>query len=108
MDQITLTKENIKDLLKQSEKDPAYFMVNLYKFVFPDWDNISRVNGFPKISTNTSLYIMDEFTKYSNDVSNNSLVQFGLLWLNSGFSSDDLMKDFEVDLSNVELIYNTN
>lgn len=80
--------------------------INLYRYVFPDWDNIKSIDGYPKISDETSNYIFKKFIEF--DKIHHPNVMAGGLWMNSGFSTDSSGKldDWKVYLDNCKVEYN--
>jgi len=81
-----------------SETHENNALVSLYRAVIPDFDKVSKIIGFPTVSRNTAIYILDKL----KELSKNDDVQVNLLWLNKGFNSDEKMKDWIVDLKDQE------
>ena len=77
-------------------------MVNLYKLVFPDWNEIAKIDGFPRCDKDLCVYICRCFIAF--DEKHHPNVIKGGLWLNNGFSSlgaDDL--DWEIDANDIPI-----
>ena len=87
------------DILRISEKstDCMQYILNLYKFVFPDWDKIKNIEHWPAVNRKTALFIMDNATGNKHD--------FNMVWLNKGFSCDDTMPDWKVSTKKTKIIY---
>jgi hypothetical protein len=74
----------------------ADILIHLYRMVFPNWDDIERMDGWPKVNKATSRWIWDKFVAfdkvYHPDVMN------GGAWFNSGFSCQESegLKNWEV------------
>ena len=94
---IKLPKAKIDEIFL-SATDENNAMVSLYRASVPEFDKAKKLLGFPTISRNTAIYIIDKF----KELSKNDDVQINLLWLNKGFSSDENMKDWIVDLSELQ------
>ena len=94
---IKLPKAKIDEIFL-SATDENNAMVSLYRASVPEFDKAKKLLGFPTISRNTAIYIIDKF----KELSKNDDVQINLLWLNQGFSSDENMKDWIVDLSELQ------
>ena len=67
------------DRIVEESGDQADMTIALYKHVFPEWDSIISINGYPFISMRTSKYILGKFEEKG----------WSLLgtWFNSGFGS---------------------
>ena len=74
----------------------------LYQMVFPDWDKIKKVKGFPKINKNTNHKLFSRMIKF--DKKHHPNVMPGGIWMNNGFSSleGDHLEDWEVEPCEVE------
>ena len=95
--EVKLPKEQIDEIfLSATHENNA--LVSLYRAVIPEFDKVSEIIGFPTISRNTAIYILDKLI----ELSKRDPVQINLLWLNKGFNSDDKMKDWIVDLKDQE------
>lgn len=108
-----LTKEQIDQVFEQA-KEPADYVIGLYKLAFPDWDDIEQLHGFPEISKDTNAYIFrkaQDFDmkfyakKYANNPSSRPQPMLAGLWFNNGFSSldGDALPDWRVRTSHVEV-----
>ena len=99
---INLVPDKI-DLFFEDKDDQSEVFLGLYKFVFPEWDNIESINGYPTISNATSQYIFERFIAF--DKIFHPDVMAGGLWMNRGFSIDHNMPDWKVYLDECEVIY---
>lgn len=104
---IKLTKEMIDKVFKDgmNEKEPhqADVLIRIYKIAFPNWDNIKKINSWPRISKKTWMYIMSKFIAF--DKKYHPKVMNGGIWLNNGFSNNENIKDWVVDTSNCNIEY---
>ena len=66
----------------QTQED---YVIGLYKLVYPDWDSIVKINGFPKISKTLSNRIFELAIAW--DRIHCPEVVLGGAWMNNGFSS---------------------
>jgi hypothetical protein len=86
---VRLTKEQVEAILVNPEPDPTptqgAALVSLFKLVFPEFDEIAGLDGFPKINKETNEYLFKLWIafdqKYHPDVIN------GGCWMNYGWSS---------------------
>src|ERR1035437_8468956 len=71
-------------------------IVALYKLIYPDWDQIDHINGFPQCHPATGEYIMLKFIAF--DRVNHPNVINGGLWLNNGWGTigNKDLHEFEV------------
>lgn len=100
---IKVTKEQINKIFEGS-KDQADACVGLYKLAFPDWNNINKIDGWPKIGQEMAEYLFRKWTEF--DRKHHPDVMAGGLWLNKGFctlNNDHL--EWEIDISQVKLTY---
>ena len=77
----------------------------LYRLVFPDWDTIESITGWPKVGSELSQYIWLKFIAF--DQKHHPEVLAGGMWMNSGFSSygADHVPIWAVDESNCVVKY---
>ena len=94
---IKLSKETIDHIFETTENTQDA-TIALYEIAIPDYHKIDKVNGFPSISEATNKYI---FTKMIDmDIKNKVKHMNGGLWMNSGFSAENNMPDWEVFYDN--------
>lgn len=65
----------------------ADVVMSLYKLVYPDFDCIAKVDGFPKVSKDISDYIWTRMIAF--DKKHHPRVMAGGIWLDKGFSTDE-------------------
>ena len=94
---ISLTKETI-DHIFETKENTQDATIALYEVAIPDYHKIDKVNSFPKISETTNKYIFRKMIDM--DIKNKVKHMNGGLWMNSGFSYDDSMPDWEVFYDN--------
>lgn len=84
--------------------DQGEVIVELYKMVFPQWDSIEKIDGWPTINRETNDKISKLFMEF--DAKNHPETFKGGLWLNNGFSSleGQALKDWQVDISTCDVI----
>lgn len=92
---IKLDKNKVM-LAVDTSRTPSDALEKLYRMVIPEWETAEKIIGYPKVNSETS-----------NEISKMFLERFGRdsLWLlmNKGFSVDDSVPDWEVDLSDVKV-----
>jgi hypothetical protein len=94
---IKLPKAKIDEIfLSTTHENDA--LVNLYRASVPEFEKATKLFGFPTVSRNTAIYIIDKL----KELSKKDGVQTNLLWLNKGFNSDENMKDWIVDLKDLK------
>ena len=93
---IKLDKEKVDKLFETCthQEDVA---VELYRIVYPNWDNIKSIDGYPYINKETGSYLMKKFIEF--DQLHHPTVINGGLWLNKGFSShgEKQLDDWMID-----------
>ncbi len=91
---------NIDDIqnLFASKTNQWEVLAALYKMVFPYWDQITELNGYPEINSNTWDDIADFFIAF--DRIHHPDVIPGGSWVNKGFAIDDSLLNGEVSTQN--------
>lgn len=82
-------KETVLNAVDQGEA-----LIALYKMVFPNWDAIKTIDGWPKVNAKTWRHIATHFQDL--DQEKHPEVIPGGLWMNSGFSTTEGLEDWEV------------
>jgi hypothetical protein len=77
-------------------------LIDLYRIVFPDWDKIRRIEGFPEAGNALWKFICDLFIDFDRKHHPDCLK--GGAWMNSGFSSNSKLGSWEISLDNCNVI----
>ena len=106
-----LPKDKIDQIFEKTEHENCdSTLIEIFKTVFPNWDNIKKINGFVECSRELSDYICQKFIDKQIELNKKLPVNKHLLpggyWLNYGFSSNEGTKGFEVKTENLEIEYN--
>lgn len=88
-----LTKEKIDEIFERC-KNSDDVVVELYRTVIPIFDEIDKVNGFPKANDEVNKYIMRKMINL--DEKNKVNHMKGGRWFNNGFSTDNTLEDWIV------------
>ena len=94
---IQLAEAAVKACLEQAD-DQHQALVALYRLVFPEWDQIERLQGWPAVNEVTWTAIARLFIAF--DEAHHPSVLPGGCWMNGGFSSAPGLADWEVSLDN--------
>ena len=78
-------------------------IVKLYKMLFPDWEKIHRIEGFPTVGKALNEYIFNLFVAF--DQEHHLSVFNGGAWINQGFSTNESLEPWEISLGNCKVIY---
>jgi len=78
-------------------------LVNIYKIVFPEWDLIERIKGYPTVGCYMWLYISSKFIEFDK-IHHPECFNSGL-WINNGFSSSMELGDWEISLERCKVTY---
>lgn len=112
VDVLILTKEEI-DAIFEKYDHQQNVCIALYKLVYPDWDKIKQVVGWPKAGKAVSEYLMQQFIRFDRkhhrgrrkgDVRDRGCVAGGL-WLSSGFSTLDTEHLYPWEVERAPVIY---
>lgn len=94
-------KKEAVTALFEKYNDQADVLVGIYKMVFPAWDNIEKIDGWPKCGKPLWIWVCDKFMDF--DKKYHPHVFSGGIWMNNGFSVDESLGDFEVSTEGVTL-----
>lgn len=98
-----LTKKMIDKIFEEATNQIEY-IDELYKIAIPDWYQVVKVNNFPTVSRKTSLYIFEKARDF--DLEHHPDILAMSAWMNSGFSTDDDLPDWEVVIGYGDIEYN--
>lgn len=95
-------KEAINELFEAAEHQEQV-LVGIYKLYIKDWDVIGKIHGWPACGKKMWCWVCGKFQEF--DQSHHPEVLPGGAWMNTGFSSDKNLKDWEVSLDNCSFRY---
>jgi len=78
-------------------------MAKLYKLVFPDWEKILRIEGFPEVGQALWDYICNLYIEFDR-VHHPGCLKGGT-WINQGFSSSDKLNPWEISIKGCKIFY---
>ena len=100
---INLSKEKIDGIFEDAENSNIAADA-LYNIAFSGkLENIVAVASWPTVSGKTSEYLFGKFIDL--DTKKNSPCVKGGAWLNSGFSSNNAMKDWQINVDTCTIKY---
>jgi hypothetical protein len=91
---VRLDAKQVQDLFAAAH-DQWEPLFGLYRMVYPDWEQIAHVDGFPKCSEKTWEQIAKWFMAF-DQVHHPDVIPGGC-WFNHGFSSEKEMGDWLVE-----------
>jgi len=89
------------DACFEGKNNQADVLEAIYKLVFPQWDFIEKIEGWPKCGEAVSNYVFKRFFKFDRE--HHPDVMVGGLWMNSGFGCNKHLQDWEVDVSGCKI-----
>jgi hypothetical protein len=95
-------KKRVRSIFKEQDNQ-ADVLVEIYKLVFPEWDEISKVNGFPEAGHELWRFICREFIEF--DRKYHPKVMAGGIWMNTGFCSSEHLDPWELSFENCSVEY---
>jgi hypothetical protein len=95
-------QQRLQEIFEESEHQDSV-IVKLYKMLFPDWDKILRIEGFPTVGKALDVYIFNLFIEFDRE--HHPECFKGGAWLNQGFSSNESLGPWEISLENCKVIY---
>ena len=108
MKTIRLNEKAIKAVF-ETAPDQSEALLAIYRMVFPQWDQIKKIDGWPTCNKTTWVSICEMFMELDNKRNAGVLpterIMPGGMWMNNGFSSrgGEQLKDWEVELCPVTL-----
>ena len=108
---VTITPEQV-DAIFAAAKTQGDYISNLYKLVIPKWDDVTQVDGYPRVNKATQTYILEKAMAWDkadiaaslkDDPYWHPYMAGGQWGLNVGWSNNDEMPDWVVDMSKVTL-----
>lgn len=85
------------DRIFEESQDQDEALSRIYRLVFPDWEKIKKIHGWPACSQDTWRYICRKFQELDRKF-HPSVIPGGA-WMNSGFSSSEQLKGWNIDVS---------
>lgn len=76
-------------------------LLALYKLVYPNWEDIVSIDGFPTAGRGIAEYIVRKFMAF--DRKHHPNVVAGGLWLNNGWSSDEHMDRWSINMETAKV-----
>lgn len=95
-------QHHLQEIFENSDHQNSV-IVKLYKLLFPDWERIHRIEGFPEVGQALWNYICNLFIDF--DGKHHPGCMKGGVWINQGFSSTDALGPWEISLENCKVIY---
>ena len=92
--------EEIKEMAKDIT-EPNELLLEIYRSIFPNFERIEKIEGWPSISRECWKKICEVFIQLNCPTS----VTPALVWMNFGFSAVESLEDTEVDLSSCTVYY---
>lgn len=103
MDKKILAKETIDRIFDDKEnREQADIFIALMREIYPNWDEITELHGWPKCNQETWKYICKKFIEF--DQTHHPDVIPGGLWTQRGFSGFSGLEDWEVIPAEYELV----
>ncbi|MBU4352998.1 MAG: hypothetical protein KJ939_08030 [Nanoarchaeota archaeon] len=95
-------KEHIKAIFDKYQHQEEV-LIALYKMVFPEWDQIDKVEGFPAAGNDLWQFICRCFQEF--DRRNHPEVMPAGAWMNSGFSVNYELSPWEIGFKKCSVVY---
>jgi len=95
-------QQHLQEIFEESDHQSSV-IVKLYKMLFPDWEKIQRIEGFPEVGLALNEYIFHLFIEF--DIQHNSECFKGGSWINQGFSTNERLDPWAISLENCKVIY---
>jgi len=78
-------------------------LIAIYRLVFPDMDNIKKIEGHPVADQNLWTYIWRMFIQLDRKCHPQEFA--GSIWINKGFGMNSGLASWSIDLSKCKVIY---
>ena len=99
---VSLNREAVEALFETCTHQ-GEVLVGIYRMVFPEWDRITSLKGYPRVNHDTWGHIAKLFMAL--DAKHHPDCLPGGAWMNTGFGSCNDVPDWEADLSECKLEY---
>ena len=81
-------------------------LIELYRMVFPDWDRIAKIKGYPEAGVDLWEIICRQFQAFDR-VHHPGCIPGGA-WMNIGFSVNNNLQGWEISFENCQVEYTKN
>ena len=95
-------QQHLQEIFEESEHQSSV-IVKLYKMLFPEWEKIQSIEGFPAVGKALNEYIFNLFIEFDRE--HHPECFKGGSWLNQGFSTNDGLDPWAISLENCKIIY---
>ena len=95
-------KKSITAIFDRCDHQQAV-LIELYKLLFPGWDSITKIEGYPEAGCDLWRFICRLFQEFDRKHHPSCLP--GGLWMNAGFSMDSELEPWGVCFKNCHLQY---
>jgi hypothetical protein len=93
-------KEKIRSVFEKADHQ-LEALAGIYKLFLPDFNEAAETHGWPSCGFSLYWFIANHFKKF--DFNNHPNTLPGHLWLIKGFSENDNLEPWEIDLSTCEI-----
>ena len=93
IDSITAIKKTIETIF-QKHSHQEYVLIDIYKLVFPEWDRIERIKGYPEAGNDLWNFICRLFMEF--DRKHHPDCFAGGAWMNIGFSVNPALSPWDI------------
>ena len=95
-------QQHLQEIFEESEHQSSV-IVKLYKMLFPEWEKIQSIEGFPAVGKALNEYIFNLFIEFDRE--HHPECFKGGSWLNQGFSTNERLDPWAISLENCKIIY---
>ncbi len=89
-------KAHILRIFDKAE-DQNEIIINLYRLLFPDWDRIHKIHGYPNVGEELWKFIARQFQGF--DKKHHPKTLPGGAWMNLGFASSPELEPWEISFA---------
>lgn len=91
------------DAIFERHDHQEHVLIDLYRMVFPDWDRIRKIRGYPEAGSELWKFICRRFQEFDRTRHPDCLP--GGAWMNTGFSVNRKIGPWDIGFENCTLIY---
>ena len=96
-------KSRIMAIFEKSDHQEQV-LIGLYRIAFPDWDQISKIKGYPEVGNEMWLFVCRLFQKFDHD--HHPQCMPGGAWMNTGFSVNHKLEGWGISFENCQVEHN--
>ena len=101
IDGLDALRDHIKAIFRKHEHQ-QYILADIYELVFPEWEQIQKINGYPEAGNDLWKFICKLFIDF--DQKHHPKCFAGGAWMNKGFSVNKNLSPWEISFESCQVV----